>query len=108
MKIVSKEGTFNGTTRGYGFVIIEGEEDIFIPERDTKGALHGDTVQVEITGGESAGKRREGKITKIIKHDTTYVVGTFEKSKSFGFVVPDNQKLNDDIFIKKKKIKQRL
>lgn len=105
MKIVSKEGTFNGTTRGYGFVIIEGEEDIFIPERDTKGALHGDTVQVEITGGESAGKRREGKITKIIKHDTTYVVGSFEKSKNYGFVIPDNLKLCSDIYVAKEHTK---
>ena len=56
---VIKEGTFSGTTRGFGFVIIEGEEDIFVQERDTKGALHGDTVQVEIVSGETAGKRRE-------------------------------------------------
>ena len=99
------EGTFSGTTRGFGFVLIEGEEDIFVPERDTKGALHGDTVQVEIISGESAGKRREGKIVKIVKHDAVFVVGTFEKSKNYGFVVPDNLKLGSDIYIAKEHTK---
>ena len=42
-----------------------------MPERDTKGALHGDTVQVEIVSGESAGKRREGKIIKIVSNQYT-------------------------------------
>ena len=102
---VIKEGTFSGTTRGFGFVLIEGEEDIFVPERDTKGALHGDTVQVEIVSGESAGKRREGKIVKIVKHDAVFVVGTFEKSKNYGFVVPDNLKLGSDIYIAKEHTK---
>ena len=53
-----KEGVFCGTTRGFGFVQIEGEDDIFVPERDTKGALHGDSVQVEITAGAGDGKNR--------------------------------------------------
>lgn len=102
---VVKEGTFSGTTRGFGFVVIEGEEDIFVPERDTKGALHGDTVEVEIVNGGEAGKRREGKIVKITKHDAVFVVGTFEKSKNYGFVVPDNLKLGSDIYIAKEHTK---
>ena len=100
-----KEGVFCGTTRGFGFVQIEGEEDIFVPERDTKGALHGDTVQVEIVSGETAGKRKEGKIVKITKHEAVFLVGTFERSKNYGFVVPDNLKLGSDIYIAKEHTK---
>lgn len=102
---VLKEGVFCGTTRSFGFVQIEGEEDVFVPERDAKGALHGDTVQVEIVNAGEAGKRREGKIVKITKRDAVFVVGTFEKSKNYGFVVPDNLKLGSDIYIAKEHTK---
>ncbi len=100
-----KKGIFAGTTRGFGFCTIEGEEDVFIPERDTKGAMHGDEIEIEITSGGTEGKRREGKVLKVTKRDTVYVVGTFEKSKSFGFVIPDNLKLGSDIYIAKEHTK---
>lgn len=98
-------GIFAGTTRGFGFCVIEGEDDVFIPERDTKGAMHGDEIEIEITSGGSEGKRREGKVVKVTKRDTVYVVGTFEKSKNYGFVIPDNLKLGSDIYIAKEHTK---
>ncbi len=92
-------GTFSGTQKGFGFVMIEGEkEDIFIPDRATKGALNGDRVQVELSDFKG-GRRKEGRIVRVIEHTTNTVVGTFTKNKSFGFVVADNQKLGSDIFI---------
>ncbi len=100
-----KDGIFSGTTRGFGFVQIEGEDDVFVPEKDTKGALHGDSVQVEIISSGEKGKRREGKIIKIVKRDAVFVVGTFEKSKNYGFVIPDNLKLGSDIYIAKEHTK---
>ena len=100
-----KEGIFSGTTRGFGFVQIEGEDDIFVPEKYTKGALHGDSVLVEITSSGEKGKKREGKIVKIVKRDAVFVVGTFERSKNYGFVVPDNLKLGSDIYIAKEHTK---
>ncbi|HWT74542.1 MAG TPA: ribonuclease R [Mobilitalea sp.] len=96
-----KVGTFSGTQRGFGFVILEGEEeDIFIPGESTKGALHGDRVMVMIKE-EQTGRRKEGLIVNIIERGKSEIVGTFEKSKNFGFVVPDNQKFAKDIFIPK-------
>lgn len=94
-------GIFAGTQRGFGFVTVEGEDsDIFVPEAATGGALHGDKVQVQVSGKQT-GKRREGLIVKILERNTTEIVGTYQKSKNFGFVVPDNQKFNADIFIPK-------
>jgi len=92
-------GTYTAHARGFGFVVVEGEaEDIFISEDDTNGAFHNDQVEVVIKAT-PAGKRREGKITKILSHGTTTLVGYFQKNKSFGFVIPDNQRFARDVFV---------
>ena len=101
----TKTGIFSGTQRGFGFVIIEGEEeDIFIPENATKGALHNDKVMV-IIKNEGRGKRKEGEIVRVLERSTSTIVGTFEKSKNYGFVIADNQKFGKDIFIPKEHTK---
>ncbi|MBQ2320566.1 MAG: ribonuclease R [Lachnospiraceae bacterium] len=97
----AKTGKFMGTQRGFGFVRVEGEdEDIFIAAHRTKGAIDGDTVQV-VVDNISRGKRREGEVTAILERGVDILVGTYSKSKSFGFVVADNQKLGRDIYIAK-------
>lgn len=99
-------GVFTAHQRGFGFVTIEGEdEDIFIPESQVNGAFHMDTVQVSLLRGESRGKRREGMITKIISRGMNQIVCTYEKSKTFGFAVPDNPKFGKDIFIPQERSK---
>jgi len=96
-----KTGIFSGTQKGFGFVIIDGEpEDVFIPENATNGAVHGDKVDVLLTG-EKTGKRREGIVLRVIERGFKEIVGTFEKSKNFGFVIPDNHKFGHDIFVPK-------
>lgn len=94
-------GTFIGNARGFGFVAVEGEtEDIFISESQVNGAMHGDLVQISLQSGKSAeGRRREGAVVKILQRGITKAVGIFQKSKNFGFVVPDNLKLGQDIFV---------
>ena len=94
-------GTFIGNVRGFGFVDVEGEEeDIFISESQINGAMHGDLVQVALLDSKtSGGRRREGAVIKVLQRATTRAVGTFQKNKNFGFVIPDNLKLGQDIFI---------
>lgn len=92
-------GTYTAHARGFGFVVVEGEaEDIFISEDDANGAFHNDQVEVVIKASPQ-GKRKEGKITKILSHGTTTLVGYFQKNKSFGFVIPDNQRYVQDVFV---------
>lgn len=92
-------GTYQAHARGFGFVAVEGEDDdIFISEDDTNGAFHGDQVEVTIKSAPD-GKRREGKVVRILSHGTTRLVGYFQKNKNFGFVVPDNQRFVKDVFV---------
>lgn len=97
-------GTFTGHPRGYGFVSVEDEEkDIFIPVEAVGNAFHLDQVEVQITGEESERKRKEGRILKILSHGLTEIVGTYEKSRHYGFVVPDQNRIQQDIFISQEK-----
>ena len=93
-------GTYNKVQKGFGFVKIENsEEEIYIPKERTLNALNGDFVCVEITAEKAVDKKAEGKITKIIRHEKDTIVGTFQKSRNFGFVVPDDKNFGTDIFI---------
>lgn len=92
-------GTFISHPKGFGFVEIEGRsEDLYIPESGVNGAFHQDQVQVELLKGQG-GRRQEARIVKILSHGLTKVVGTYQKSKSFGFVIPDLEKISTDIYI---------
>ncbi len=99
-------GRFSGSTRGFGFVTVEGmKEDIFIPADETGNAFHGDTVLIQLVSPAVSGKssysskRAEGRVLQVISRGFEEIVGTFQRNKNYGFVIPDNQKLGHDIFI---------
>ncbi len=92
-------GTFISNIRGFGFVEVPGRaEDLYIPETKVNGAFHNDTVQAKMLPGQR-GKRQEAEIVRIVQRGMTQVVGIYQKSKNFGFVIPDNMKLPTDIFV---------
>ncbi len=98
------DGIFRATESRFGFVEVENrKDDIFVPTKFINGALDGDMVSVEIYKNAEKSRRAEGKIKKIIKREKVRVVGTFEKSENFGFVVPDDKKFGTDIYIPKSK-----
>ena len=99
------EGLFESNQRGFGFVRVEGEDDIFIPESFVHGAMHTDKVRVKITGSAKGGQRREGEIIKIIERGINEIVGIYRKSKSFGFVIPDNMRFTKDIYVPEERSK---
>ncbi len=99
-------GTYTSTSKGFGFVIVENDEiynkqDIFIHEKNANGAMHKDKVLCQIIE-DNTGKRPEGVIIKVLEKGFKHIVGTFEQSQSFGFVVPDEKRMYKDIFIPKK------
>ncbi|MDE7333138.1 MAG: ribonuclease R [Lachnospiraceae bacterium] len=98
-------GTFISNARGFGFVEVDGrEQDLFIPEEGINGAFHKDTVLVELLA-EQRGKRQEAKVTAVLSHGLTQIVGTYDNAGNFGFVIPDNDKISTDIFVPKERSK---
>ena len=98
------EGTYRKNQKGFGFVKVENEEDeIYISKENSLNALNGDRVLIEVIEEKNKIKKAEGKIKKILKHEKENVVGTFQQSKNFGFVVPDDRSFGTDIFISKSK-----
>ena len=102
-------GTFISNARGFGFVEIDGyEQDLYIPEEEVNGAFHKDKVQVELLPASSKGqngRRQEARITAILGHGITQLVGTYDNAGSFGFVIPDNDRIPMDIFVPKERSK---
>ncbi|MEH7096233.1 ribonuclease R [Neobacillus vireti] len=95
-------GKLIGHAKGFAFVVPDepGMDDIFIPPNETNTAMHGDIVLARVSS-ETSGTRREGSIIRIIERGVQQIVGTYVESKSFGFVIPDDKKFANDIFIPK-------
>lgn len=96
------KGKVTGHAKGFAFVIPEDKslDDVFIPPNELRNAMHGDTVLVRISP-HSTGSRKEGTIVRIIERGMNEIVGTYSESRHFGFVIPDNKKIANDIFIPK-------
>ncbi|WP_195251243.1 ribonuclease R [Romboutsia sp. 1001713B170207_170306_H8] len=97
-------GKFVSHRKGFGFVESDEEftQDLFIPAEYVNTAMHNDRVIAEIINPATEDRRAEGKIIKVVKREVTQVVGLFKPSRNFGFVIPDNKKFNQDIYIPKK------
>ena len=97
-------GTFISHPKGFGFVEIEGrDEDLYIPENFVNGAFHKDTVKVALLSTQSAGqngRRQEAQVIEILARGMKQIVGIYDKNnKNFGFVIPDNTKISEDVFV---------
>lgn len=98
-------GTLQKHKKGFGFVIPADPEqaelggDIFVSEENMHWAMNGDLVAVKLLKGQGAHKRREGAVARIIRHAHEELVGTFYARKGFGFLVPDDPRLTDDVFV---------
>ena len=96
-------GVLDGTSRGAGYVMIEGEDkDVYIAPNNMNNALHGDTVEVEVVNKRK--QKTEGRVVKIVQRKTTQFVGTLDVKEKFAFLLPDNNKMNVDLYIPLEKL----
>ncbi len=83
----------------FGYVIpVDGSDDIYVSTKDMKNAMDGDTVRVAIKD-KKHGKKQEGFVLEILERGKSELVGRIEFSPRFAFVIPDNRKLHQDIFV---------
>ena len=98
------EGIISVTSKGFAFVSIEGEEnDVFIAANNTQQALNGDKVKIQILN--QSKRKAEGQVLEVIERERTQFVGTIQLHDKFAFLLPDNVKMNTDIYIPKEKLK---
>ncbi|MGW7980647.1 ribonuclease R [Staphylococcus xylosus] len=98
------KGKLSQNKKGFAFLRpeVEDMDDIFIPPTKINRAMDGDTVLVEVhqSKGDHKGKV-EGEVKTIETHSVTQVVGTYSEARHFGFVLPDDKRIMQDIFIPK-------
>ncbi len=89
-------GVFRSTTKGFGFVNDE-DKDVLIPFEYTLGALDGDKVLIKKIKSKGAGKC--GEVVRILERSPRTIVGIFKDERTYGLVVPDDEKLPREIFV---------
>ncbi|MDQ0050157.1 ribonuclease R [Paenibacillus polymyxa] len=98
-----QRGRLQAHAKGFAFLIPEDREhpDVYIHANDLKSAMNGDTVLVRVSSKGPAGGRLEGEVVRIVKRAVLQVVGVFQNHEAYGFVLPDDKRINRDIFIPK-------
>lgn len=98
-------GTVQAHAKGFAFLLPDDSEhpDVYLHANDLKSAMNGDIVLVRITSKSESGGRMEGEVVRVVQRAITQIVGVLENHEAFAFVLPDDQRINRDIFIPKDK-----
>nr|WP_028609189.1 ribonuclease R [Paenibacillus harenae] len=96
-------GRLQSHAKGFGFLIpdVKDHPDVYLHANDLKSAMNGDTILVRVTSRSEHGGRMEGEVVRIVERAVTQIVGTFEDHEAYAFVMPDDKRINRDIFIPK-------
>lgn len=94
-------GRLQAHAKGFAFLIPDDRDhpDVYIHANDLKSAMNGDIVLVRVNSKSIAGGKLEGEVVRIVTRAVTQVVGVFEHHETYGFVIPDDKRINRDIFV---------
>ncbi|WP_232436392.1 ribonuclease R [Paenibacillus rubinfantis] len=94
-------GRLQAHAKGFAFLIPEDRDhpDVYIHANDLKSAMNGDTVLVRVSSKSAGGGKLEGEVVRIVNRAITQVVGVFQNNESFGFIIPDDKRINKDLFV---------
>ena len=93
-----KVGTLTLNKKGFGFVLLENEEDIYVTSDNLNGATHGDEVLLEVI---NQGLKREGHILKVLKRDLENLVGEIEFKDNKAVLIIDDSRIDLNVEISK-------
>jgi ribonuclease R len=91
-------GELRVNSQGYGFVTWEDGKDVFISQKNMAKAMHKDRVRIRLFA-QTSGKSVEGQVVEVLERARKTVVGTFRWGSRYGYVVPDDLKLQKDIIV---------
>ena len=89
--------------KGFGFVDLKDEDDVYVAFKNLNGAINGDRVIVEITSPK--GLKKEGRILKIVERNVNTLVGTIDFKSNYPKVILDDDKINFGVRLTKDSIK---
>lgn len=94
-------GRLQAHAKGFAFLIPDDREhpDVYIHANDLKGAMNGDIVLVRVSSKSPSGGRMEGEVVRIVRRGVLQTVGVFQSFETYGFVLPDDKRINRDIFV---------
>ncbi len=107
-------GTVSVHKRGFGFLILDDQVkedlkwdlgDVFVKKNNLKDAMDGDKVILALEPKNTWKNSPEGRVIKVLERAHTHIVGTMDRNKEYGFVIPSNNRLRDDIFIRGRNLK---
>ncbi|WP_407272858.1 ribonuclease R [Radiobacillus sp. PE A8.2] len=89
--------------KGFAFLIPdeEDQDDVYINHADLQSAMNNDKVLVRIEGRDEHGKRPEGVVVRILERAVSEIVGTYDGNGNYGFVIADDKRIPNDIFVPK-------
>ncbi len=92
------EGRVSCHRDGYGFLLPDEGDDVFLPEKEMQKVLHGDRVQVRVIGLDRRG-RPEGTIVEVLVRANTHVIGRLVHENGVWLVVPEDKRIAHDILL---------
>ena len=86
-----KVGKLSVNKKGFGFLCLEMEDDIYIDAKNMNGAIHDDVVLVEVF---VKGVRKEARVIRIVKRDIHNLVGEvlFTDNNKFYLNIDDDKR----------------
>ena len=99
-----KKGKLDLNDKGYGFVVLKDEPDIYIDAKNINHATDGDLVIAEVIS-KTSGAKKEGRILRIAKRSYGPLIGEFVNQDGKPTIIPNDKKFKQKVVLTKESTK---